>query len=152
MDNLTTTFIIVRHAERESTETDSNLSGDGLLRAEALLHTLSNVAVNAIYSTPFNRTRQTVKSLANEKGIIITEYSNQKQYEDLVNEILAENRGKVVVIVGHCFTIPDIVKTLSKNSFSPTISEDQYDDLFIISHSNKLSPTILQLKYGRIYR
>jgi broad specificity phosphatase PhoE len=145
----TTTFIVVRHAERESAETDAHLNRDGLLRADALRHTLSSVAIAAIYATPYNRTRQTVKLLADEKGISITGYSTRNSYEDLIDDILAVHLGKVVVIVGHSFTIPDLVKTLTKNSFVPAVAEDEYDNLFIVHYSDRHIPGILQLKYGR---
>ncbi|RZJ34892.1 MAG: histidine phosphatase family protein [Flavobacterium sp.] len=149
MKNATTTFIIVRHAERESSDTDPNLSSDGFTRAEELRHVLEKVAVNAIYSTPYNRTRQTVEPLATAKGIKVKEYSTRQSYNELINQIQDENGGKIVVIVGHSNTIPDLLKAVSSGSSNITINEDQFDNLFIVSPSNESRPVILQLKYGR---
>ncbi|MFZ4544352.1 MAG: hypothetical protein ACOYOA_09910, partial [Saprospiraceae bacterium] len=59
------------------------------------------------------------------------------------------NRGKVVVIVGHSNTVPDILKVLSNNSFAVTIEDNQFDNLFIVSRPDKLKPSVLRLKSGK---
>jgi 2,3-bisphosphoglycerate-dependent phosphoglycerate mutase len=143
-----TTLIILRHAEKDPAGKDPNLSSDGALRAEALRFMLSSVDISAIYSTPYNRTRQTVNPLAMDKGIAITEYSASKPSEELIDEILASHRGKTVVIVGHSNTVPEILKVLSKNAFTAEISESQYDNLFIVNHT-KDTPVVMPLKYGK---
>jgi phosphohistidine phosphatase SixA len=144
-----TTFIIVRHAEKESTGTDPNLTADGQLRAEELKRILGNVAVNNIYSTPLNRTRQTVQPLATAKGLTISEYATTKPYAELVNDIAKANRGKVAVIAGHSNTVPDLLKEISKNAFNVTIADGQYDNLFIVSLPDDLKPTVTHMKYGK---
>lgn len=149
ISDTTTTFIIIRHAEKESTGSDPNLSADGILRAEELKRILAGISVNAIYSTTYNRTKQTVAPLETAKGIVVTEYATSVPYAQLINEIRAANRGKTVVIVGHSNTVPDILKELSKNAFSVTINESQYDNLFIVTLPSGLSPTITHLKYGK---
>ena len=150
ISDTTTTFIVVRHAEKESIGADPNLNTDGQARAEELKRILGNVPVTTIYSTSFNRTRQTVQPLATAKGVSISEYPTLKPIPDLVNVILSANKGKVVVIVGHSNTVPDIVKELSKNTYTtPAISESQYDRMFIISIPEKLTPTVTFLKYGK---
>ncbi len=148
ISDTTTTFIIVRHAEKEAAGTDPNLTADGQLRANELRRVLANIPVTAIYSTPYNRTRQTVQPLAMAKSITITDYPTSKPYAQLVSEIKAANRGKVVVIVGHSNTVPDILKTISNNTFVITISDTQYDNLFIAALPDNLSATINHLKYG----
>ncbi len=149
ISDTTTTIIVIRHAEKESTGTDPNLDSDGILRAEELKHILAGISINAIYSTQYNRTRQTVQPLAAAKGIVISEYATSKPYNQLVNEILTANRGKAVVIVGHSNTVPEILKVLSDNSFSVNISESQYDNLFVVNLPDSLKPTIIPLKYGK---
>jgi len=149
ISDTTTTLIIVRHAEKEATGTDPNLTADGQLRAEELKRVLGNIPVQAIYTTPYNRTRQTVQPLAAAKGITVAEYATSKPYAQLISEIKAANRGKVVVIVGHSNTVPDLLKTISNNTFAITITDSQYDDLFIAALPDNLSATISQLKYGK---
>jgi 2,3-bisphosphoglycerate-dependent phosphoglycerate mutase len=149
ISDVTTTFIVLRHAEKESTGTDPNLDSDGVLRAGELKRILNSISINAIYSTPFNRTKQTVQPLAAAKGITISEYPTTKPYAQLVSEIAAANRGKVAVIVGHSNTVPEILKELSHNSFNVSIGENQYDHLFIVSLPDSLSPVVTPLKYGK---
>lgn len=149
ISDTTTTLIVLRHAEKENTGTDPNLDADGIARAEELKYILGNIAVKAIYSTPFNRTKQTVQPLATAKGISVTEYATTKPYAQLISEIRAANRGKVSVIVGHSNTVPEILKELSKNSFNVTIAESQYDNLFIVNLPDSLSTSITHLKYGK---
>ena len=129
----TTTFIVLRHAEKADASKDTNLSAKGLARAEELKKTLAPVNVNAIYSTPYNRTKQTVTPLAKTKGITITEYPANKPFEEFINELISAHRGQTVVIVGHSNTIPEILKVLAKGTFMITIPENQFDNLFVVS-------------------
>ncbi|HYD20162.1 MAG TPA: phosphoglycerate mutase family protein [Flavipsychrobacter sp.] len=148
ISDTTTTFIIVRHAEKEATGTDPNLTSAGVARAEELKRILANVPVSAVYSTPLNRTRQTGQPLATAKGVSITEYATSKPYAELVDELLAAWHGKVVLVVGHSNTVPDILKEISNNTFNITINDSQYDNLFIVSMPDHLTPVIQHLKYG----
>jgi 2,3-bisphosphoglycerate-dependent phosphoglycerate mutase len=143
-----TTLIVLRHAERENSGNDPALNPAGITRAAELSRLLSNVPVAAIYTTPFNRTRQTVQPLANAKGLSISEYSPNKPYAELVSEIVAARHGTVSVIVGHSNTVPELLKEISHNSFHITIGEEQYDNLFIVSLPDKLSARIMHLKFG----
>ncbi len=145
----TTTFIVLRHAEKADNTKDTNLSADGLTRADELRKTLSPISVEAIYSTPFNRTKQTVTPLATEKGITITEYPANKPYEEFVNELIAAYRGKTVVIVGHSNTVPEILKVLSKNTFNVSIGENQFDNLFVVTLTDGKQPEVVPMKYGK---
>lgn len=145
----TTTFIVLRHAEKADNSKDTNLSAEGLIRADELRKTLAPVDVNAIYSTPFNRTKQTVTPLATGKGIAITEYPANKPYEEFVNELIAAHQGKTVVIVGHSNTVPEILKVLSQNNFNVTINENQFDNLFVVTLTDGQKPTVVTMKYGK---
>ncbi|MEK8180309.1 histidine phosphatase family protein [Flavobacterium buctense] len=145
----TTTFIVLRHAEKADNTKDPNLSADGLTRAVELRKTLSPISVEAIYATPFNRTKQTVTPLATEKKMAITEYPVNKPYAELVNELLDTYRGKTVVIVGHSNTVPELLKVLSNNTFNINISENQFDNLFVVTLTNGKQPEVAPMKYGK---
>lgn len=145
----TTTFILLRHAEKADASKDTNLSTDGYARAEELKKTLAPVNVNAIYSTPYNRTKQTVTPMAKAKGIAITEYPANKPYEEFVKELMAAHQGQTVVIVGHSNTIPEILKALTKNTFNVTINENQFDNLFVVSLNEGKAAEIAPMKYGK---
>jgi broad specificity phosphatase PhoE len=102
-----------------------------------------------VYSTPYNRTRQTILPLATEKKVAVTEYAANKPYAQFVKEVLDANRGKTVVVVGHSNTVPEILKILSNAAFSANISESQFDNLFIVTVPNEGNPSVLPLKYGK---
>ncbi len=146
--NHTTTFILVRHAEKGGTDADPDLSSDGLKRADELRKTLKNVPVAAVYATPYKRTRQTVKPVADEKKIAVTEYSTRTPYRELIDQILKTHQGKVVLIAGHSNTIPELLKALC-NSSSVTIAEDHFDNLFVVHQTEGTEPVLLHLKYGQ---
>lgn len=145
----TTTFIVLRHAEKADSSKDTNLSAEGQIRADELRKTLGPVDVKAIYSTPYNRTKQTVTSLATEKNITITEYQANKPYEEFVDELVAAHHGQTVVVVGHSNTVPEILKALTKNTFNVVINENQFDNLFVVTLNDGQKPEVVTMKYGK---
>lgn len=73
-------LILVRHGRTICNEggllsgvTDSKLSEKGKLQAHKLANYLKNEKIDKIYTTPFSRTKETVKELAEVKGIQIEE-------------------------------------------------------------------------------
>jgi 2,3-bisphosphoglycerate-dependent phosphoglycerate mutase len=149
MANQTTTFIIVRHAEKDGQGKDPNLSADGKARAEELRHMLVDVPVHAIYSTAYNRTRQTVAPLAAQRGITIAEYNAVKPAKQLADEWLTAHSGKTVVVCGHSNTVPELVNALGKNATAITIDEPHFDNIFIVTCPETDAPSVVQLKYGK---
>lgn len=82
-----TKLILVRHGTTICNEggvlsglTDSKLSENGKLQANKLAEFLKDEKIDIIYTTPFSRTKETVKELAKIKNIQIEE-------SDLLNEI-----------------------------------------------------------------
>jgi 2,3-bisphosphoglycerate-dependent phosphoglycerate mutase len=122
-----TTFILVRHAEKEVGSTDPSLSPAGQQRALALTRILEQQKVDAIYSTNFNRTKDTVKPLADTKGITIQTYEKEPDIDRL------QKTGGTVVICGHSNTIPTLAnKLLGKQQFA-NFTDDDYGNLLIIN-------------------
>src|SRR5882762_5377478 len=77
-----TTIILVRHAEKGDDGTkDPELTDAGKQRAESLAKLLSKAKVDAIYSTAFKRTQNTVTPLAQQKGLTIETYNPSKLEE-----------------------------------------------------------------------
>jgi broad specificity phosphatase PhoE len=148
IDDRLTTVILLRHAEKSAAGADPGLNADGHLRAQELTRILGNVTINNIYTTPFNRTRQTIMPLAESKGLTAIEYDANVSSAQLASKIKSENKGKTAVVVGHSNTIPELLKSFSNNAFVVQIAESQYDNVFIASlHADK--PKIVHLKYGK---
>ena len=62
------TIIIVRHAEKVDDSHNPQLSPKGKMRAQALARHLQDVGINAVYSTGYIRTIDTVSPLAKTWG------------------------------------------------------------------------------------
>jgi broad specificity phosphatase PhoE len=142
-----TKYYLVRHAERLDNSANSPLSTAGFARAIVLCDTLRDKGIDSIFATNFIRTQQTAQptsNLLNEPIQIV----NAQQTNDLISALKAI-RGKDVLVVGHSNTIPVIVEALSGTSVS--LSEDEFDRLFVVTVRRRLSGTtrmLLQLNYG----
>jgi 2,3-bisphosphoglycerate-dependent phosphoglycerate mutase len=126
-------FILVRHADKSAQGSDPVLSAQGIARAQELARLLSGVNVAKIYSTPFNRTRQTAQPIAAAHGLQVAEYSPNEPIEQLADRLATEGQGKVTIVVGHSNTIPALAKALVPPAEVPTITETDYDNLFVIT-------------------
>jgi broad specificity phosphatase PhoE len=142
----TTTIIMLRHAEKSNAPgSDPALSADGMSRANEFAQLFSNINVARIYSTPFKRTRQTVTPLALSKSIDIVEYAPTMTAAQLKQKIVTENKGKIVVVVGHSNTVPDLYKAVSDQP--AFISETDYDNIYVVTLGAKT--TAWHLEYGK---
>jgi 2,3-bisphosphoglycerate-dependent phosphoglycerate mutase len=126
----TTTLILVRHAEKTGTEDDAGLTEAGHERANLLAHKLEKVPVDALFSTPYNRTRLTLTPLAQAKNLEIDNYIPHD--EGFVPFVLENYSGKTVVISGHSNTIPSLVNTLTGTTQYPHLDDQDYDTWFIV--------------------
>lgn len=127
-----TTFILIRHAEKANDGTsDPPLSSEGEERAKRLVPMLKNEKVDAIYSTKFNRTRSTVKALAESKNLSVQIYENMKS-EDLL-QLVDKYKGGTIVIAGHSNTIPAIANLLTGKDEYKTFADTDYGNLLIVS-------------------
>jgi 2,3-bisphosphoglycerate-dependent phosphoglycerate mutase len=133
----TTSYYIVRHAEKETATmaSDVALSAEGRQRAEALKDVLQGKNIQAIYSTNYIRTKSTAQPLAGLKNISIQIYDpKDAAFASRVKNVNAGN----VLIVGHSNTVDDLA-----NQFMGTVvvagdlPETQYGDLFIVKKKGK---------------
>ena len=125
-----TTLFLVRHAEKDgSVWEDPPLTQAGAARAEELSYILKHVRLDAIYSTPFKRTRLTVLPVAEKKGLEVKLYKpNEKGFLD---KVLESFPGGNVLIVGHSNTIPRMANALAGQSKFSDLDDPTYDNLFI---------------------
>lgn len=152
------TVFLVRHAEREDEpRQDPPLNKLGIARSEALARLLGNAGIKAIFTSQFNRTKQTGEPLATKLGLTVTPFtlksspSNPRQIAEestaeVTNKIL-ERAGQSVLVVGHSNSIPEVIKMLG-GDVVPTIDERKFDDLFVVTVYAKGKAKVIQLKYG----
>ncbi|MCH5720132.1 SixA phosphatase family protein [Niabella hibiscisoli] len=144
-DSITRVFII-RHAEKaDEGSKDPSLSVIGKSRAAALAKILSKTKIDAIYSTPYKRTRETVAALSAQSGIPITDYN--PMYMDTIASLVSGNRGKTLVFVGHSNTVPLILNRLTKTKEYKDLPETEFDNMWILSLKGTELVDLVHLAY-----
>ncbi|WP_417730458.1 phosphoglycerate mutase family protein [Rosistilla oblonga] len=141
-NNATTTFLVVRHAERDGNL--DKLTKTGLQRSQILASLGTALNVQAIYSTDTQRTKGTVQPLATAAGTEIRIYETPS--EDWIASLAHKHAGEVVLIVGHSNTAGVIAGMLAKGKHLE-LARDEYDALFIIRQSASETQS-LRLRYG----
>ncbi|WP_192347800.1 histidine phosphatase family protein [Algoriphagus sp. Y33] len=99
------TIYIVRHAEKQLSEDDPELSVAGKARAVKLSQILADKEIKHVFSTDFRRTRLTAERTAKEAGVKIEVY-DPKDHDQLVDQ-LRSLEGNILV-VGHSNTIGQV--------------------------------------------
>ena len=125
----TTTIFLIRHAEKQDDTKNTDLSAEGFERAENWKKYFENTTIDAFYSSGFQRARHTCQPMAFSRDKNITIYKNHLM--DL-KKIIAENRGKTVLIVGHSNRIPTFINSLLGEEKYPEILESEFGNLYII--------------------
>jgi len=144
-----TTVILVRHAEKELEGDDPELTSAGAERALALAHVLGEVNVDAVYATQFARTRNTALPLANLLGVDVTVVmAGQSFAAEMADVVRSQHDGETVVIVSHSNTTPAIIGELGVAPI-PTIDDDEYDDMYVVTITSTGLVRLLPLRYGR---
>jgi broad specificity phosphatase PhoE len=142
----TTTFILVRHAEKADDGTnDPPLNKVGEKRAKALANHLKETKITAIYSTDYKRTIQTVQQIADARGLTIKMYDPSEA--STLKNMLAEERGGTVLISGHSNTTPVLVNQLIGAERYKQFDDSNYDNLFIVMADEVGKGTVVKLTF-----
>jgi 2,3-bisphosphoglycerate-dependent phosphoglycerate mutase len=131
-----TTIILIRHAEKISDGSkDPDLTDAGKARALRLADVLKDTKVDAIYSTAFKRTQNTVAPLALSKGLSVLPYQAMKG--EVIDEIIKNFAGKTILICGHSNTTPWTINYLLGKEEYKDFADSDYDNLVIVSLTEK---------------
>lgn len=142
-----TTVILVRHGEKAGPSGDVPLSEAGVARAHELARVLGSVKLDAIYTTPYERTRKTAAPLGTKTGLTPVEITAGQTYAaEMAKLIRDKHAGGTVVVVGHSNTTRDVILALGGNI--PEIADSSYDDLFIVTLVDGTAARVLPLRYG----
>jgi phosphohistidine phosphatase SixA len=141
----TTTFILVRHAEKQVGD-NPDLTDHGIECANRLAAILKDFPLKSIFSTYTKRTRATVAPCSEMQGVESINYSFENQ-GDLIKSILKHGAGENYLIVGHSNTIPSLLNLFKGNEVYENIDENVYDDLFIVMVKSSGDAEIVELKY-----
>lgn len=144
----TSTFYFIRHAEKDRSSEENNdpkLIEAGILRAAKWSLVLQNVKFDAVYSTDYNRTKQTAQPTAEKNGLQLTIYDPSNLDG---NAFLEANRGKTVLVVGHSNTTPMFVNAILGAEKHPEIKDDNNANLYIVtvSSTGEMSDIVLVIE------
>lgn len=151
----TTTIIFVRHAEKNLTVADDPpLNEAGRARAGELARQLADAdvvaGVDAVYSTPFKRTQETARAVADALDLPVNIYAVDDD-EAVLENILKRHKGKIILVVGHSDTLPVLIANLGASKRVPPIHEDEYDNIYVISIPWFGKTKTIRLRYGEPY-
>jgi broad specificity phosphatase PhoE len=134
-----TTIIFVRHAEAGGAmgdPQDPGLTPAGRARAETLAKALSTSGISAVYTSQYNRTRETGKIVADACHAAVTSVpvgaNRDADAAALIAQIEREHPGQTVLVVGHSNTVPLMVQRASGITVDP-IADTEFDHLYIVS-------------------
>lgn len=141
-------YYLVRHAEKDTVPSnDPRLTEAGLQRSAKLYDILKGTRVDAVYSTMFMRTLETVDSVASAKGVSIKPY-NPSGFKELHKTIVDSTSSKRILISGHSNTTPVFANYLSGTEyFTKSFEEDDYDNFLIVVDRGDKGKDIIPLKY-----
>ena len=132
-----TGYYFIRHAEKNrSNPKDSNpeLNKEGKLRALNWAYFFREIPLEAIYSTDYIRTISTAQPVADDKNLPIIIYNPN----DLnINMFMKENQGRLVLVVGHSNTTPELVNAMLGDQKFEQMKDNDNSSLFIIRETNK---------------
>jgi len=124
---------LVRHAEKQADGSkDPALSDVGMVRAEQLATWFEEKDIKAIWSSDYQRSRDTVAPLAASLGLKLKLY-DPRDLPALAKTLL-QNRNNALV-VGHSNTTPELARLLCQCEIAD-MDDAEYDRLIVMSVSN----------------
>lgn len=147
-----TTIILVRHGEKTAEpKEDPTLTPAGEARALALADVVRGAGISAIYSTKWKRTQLTARPVSERLKVPITTFDATPAQGDYgqvyAAELLAKQRGTVVLVVGHSNTVPSILRGLGIAD-APVIPDTEHDNLFIVTIPEAGPARVVRARYG----
>lgn len=154
----TTTFILVRHAEKADLTPESPLSVAGRERAQALVDALAPLGVTAIYCPALRRNRETVQPLAEHLGLAVLTIpgwqllSTRQFAQNFIQKALANHGGGVILWAGNSSAVgawgsnlQELYQQLGGEGQGPSA----YSDLFVIVLDDSGAIHIQKRHYGK---
>lgn len=143
-----TTLIMVRHAEKMDDGTqDPSLNEKGQDRAERLAQLLQkDFDIDAVYSTPYKRTQETAKPMADYIDKQIQTY-DPRDPRGFVDFLMDAKKGKAVLIVGHSNTTPYLVNLVLGENKYEQLDEKAYGDIFIVTVDEEGDASVEKREY-----
>ncbi|MBM1107462.1 histidine phosphatase family protein [Aurantibacter crassamenti] len=136
IDAGTSTFYLIRHAEKDRSNVDNldpELSQKGLGRAMHWAEILSEVPIDVIYATDFQRTAMTAAPTSVKKDVDVI-YYDPSSFD--INQFKSDNLNKSVLVVGHSNTTPELTNQLLGVDKYYELDDSDNGSLFIVQITN----------------
>lgn len=143
------TVVLVRHAEKQAGSSDPSLTPEGAARAGRLASMLADkggTPVVRVFSSEARRTQETAEPLARKLGLPVTVVP-ARDVAGLTAQLSAAPRGGVSVVVGHSNTVPMLISALTDGRSSPSIDDDDFGSMFVVSTAPFSPPSVVRLRY-----
>ena len=127
------TYYLIRHAEKDrsnKTNRNPNLTEVGLKRAENWATHFKDVKFDKVYSTDYNRTKETAMPSAIANNVDL-EFYNPSDMQ--IEKFMELTKGKTVLIVGHSNTTPSFANGLLGEEKYEGIADDNNSILYIVT-------------------
>lgn len=134
-DEVITTYYFIRHAEKDRSDASNKnpeLTEQGLKRAENWAKYFEDVQFDAIYSTDYNRTKQTAMPTAKANNLELQYYD---PFKIKIEEFIETTKGETVLVVGHSNTTPQFVNKILEESKYEDIADDNNANLYKVTLS-----------------
>jgi len=139
------TFYFIRHAEKDRSNTenlDPELNQEGLGRSIRWERIFSEIPLDEIYCTDYERTTMTAAPTAISQDIIVKNYQPSSVN---IEDFKLLNQGKNVLVVGHSNTTPDFVNKMIGEDKYEAMEDYDNSSLFIVRFIDE-TPTVIRLK------
>jgi 2,3-bisphosphoglycerate-dependent phosphoglycerate mutase len=131
----TSVYYLIRHAEKDRSDKknkDPKLTKEGNNRAVYWSDVLKNVKFDAVYSTDYNRTKETSVPTAEANELELKLYH---PFKIDFKQFLKDTEGKTTLIVGHSNTTPAFVNRLLNEEKFESIDDTNNGNLYIVTIS-----------------
>lgn len=145
--SVVTTYYFIRHAEKQRQnpqDRNPHLTFEGYKRADNWAKVFKYIPLNAVYSTDYNRTKETAKPTADSKNLPILVYNPKNIYSE---SFQFNTKGKSVLVVGHSNSTPSFVnKVLGKNKYK-SMDDNNNASLYVVTIiDGKVASTVLNVE------
>jgi broad specificity phosphatase PhoE len=133
LEQKTTTYYLIRHAEKDrsdKTNRDPHLTKDGLKRADNWAKVLKDVKFDMVYSTDYNRTKETALPTEKANNVELKFYNPSDMQ---IEQFMEASKGKTVLVVGHSNTTPLFTNGLLGEKKHEMIADDNNANLYIVT-------------------
>ena len=138
-----TTYYFIRHAEKlriDKSDQNPSLTEKGLKRADAWRAVFSNINLDAVYSTDYDRTKLTAKPTADSKNLPIFIYDSKDIYSDSFQR---ETSAQTVLVVGHSNTTNVCANTALGEEKYGQIDDNNNSNLYIVTVIDEKPSSVL---------